>query len=143
MRTVRRDEVEGRDEVVLTSKLVGAEDLRAALEKMLAERDFLSGRAAASVASKEAAQRNAAGRGAGGEYAGGVSRGARRRRRIGSCAWTGADRARRGRGEARVRSDGSRVRGERVWQKARRGALFGFSDLEKAAGTTRRARPRV
>ena len=60
VRTIRRDDVDGRDEVVLTSKLVGAEDLRAELEKMLAERDFLSGRAAASVASKEAAQRNAA-----------------------------------------------------------------------------------
>jgi len=74
---------------------------------------------------------------------GGMPRGVRRRARIGSCAWMRADRARRGRGEARVRSDGSRVRGERVWQKARRGALFGFSDLEKVAGTTRRARPRV
>ena len=60
VRTTRRDDVEERDEVVLTSKLVGAEDLRAELEKMLAERDFLSGREAASATSKGAAQRNAA-----------------------------------------------------------------------------------
>lgn len=60
VRTVRRDEVEGRDEVVLTSKLVGAEDLRRDLEAMLAERDFLSGRAAAQETSKESAARNGA-----------------------------------------------------------------------------------
>lgn len=50
VRTVRRDDVEGRDEVVLTSKQVGAEDLRRELERMLDERDFLSGRAAAGSA---------------------------------------------------------------------------------------------
>ena len=41
------DEVEDKDEVVMTSKLVGAEDLREELEAMLAERRALRSRAAA------------------------------------------------------------------------------------------------
>ena len=53
VRTVRRDEFDGRDEVVLSSRLVGAEDLRLDLETMLAERNFLSGRAAAQNASNK------------------------------------------------------------------------------------------
>ena len=55
---------------------------------------------------------------------GGVPRGVRRRARIDSCAWTRADRARRGRGEARVRSDGSCVCARTGLQKARRGTLY-------------------
>ena len=47
VKTTRRDEVEGKDEVVMTSKLVGAEDLREELEAMLAERRALRSRAAA------------------------------------------------------------------------------------------------
>jgi hypothetical protein len=47
VKTTRRDEVEGTDEVVMTSKLVGAEDLREELEAMLAERRALRSRAAA------------------------------------------------------------------------------------------------
>lgn len=58
-RTVRRDEIEGRDEVVLTSRLTGAEDLRRELEGMLVERDFLTGRAAAATTSAANAERNA------------------------------------------------------------------------------------
>lgn len=58
-KTTRRDEIEGRDEVVLTSRLTGAEDLRRELEGMLVERDFLTGRAAAATTSAENAERNA------------------------------------------------------------------------------------
>lgn len=47
VKTTRRDEVEDKDEVVMTSKLVGAEDLREELEAMLAERRALRSRAAA------------------------------------------------------------------------------------------------
>ena len=46
--------------MVLTSKLVGAEDLRLALEAMLKARDFLSGRAAVALTSKPATDRNPA-----------------------------------------------------------------------------------
>ena len=58
-KTTRRDEIEGREEVVLTSRLTGAEDLRRELEGMLVERDFLTGRAAAATTSAENAERNA------------------------------------------------------------------------------------
>jgi hypothetical protein len=62
-RTIRKDERGGddtEDEVVLTSKLVGAEDLRIDLEVMLRERDVLSGHLAAAETSAVGAKMNAA-----------------------------------------------------------------------------------
>ena len=60
-RTIRKDERGGddtEDEVVLTSKLVGAEDLRIDLEVMLRERDVLSGHLAAAETSAVGAKMN-------------------------------------------------------------------------------------
>ena len=44
--TTRRDEMDGKDERVVVSKLAGAEGLRLELEAMLAERAFLADRIA-------------------------------------------------------------------------------------------------